>query len=149
MVFEHTHAPYLEAVPFKTISFFTILQLFIVGGIYGLTWAGLAGVLFPIPIMLLVPFRQFIMPRLFDPTHLDELDKITEEAVDALPHEEAIREAEEQGFAHYQPGDISDIDVDPVQVLESEISHGRIVHHTNHADIMARRRHFQDHNNNA
>ena len=40
----------------------------------------IVGVIFPVFIMALVPFRQFIMPRLFKREHLRELD--------AAPYEE-------------------------------------------------------------
>ena len=55
---EQGHAPYLEIVSFHTVAVFTVVQLAVVGAVYGLTWAGVAGILFPIPIMALVPFRQ-------------------------------------------------------------------------------------------
>ena len=34
--------------------------------------------------MLLVPFRQWVLPRLFSAAHLKELDKTEEEELDAL-----------------------------------------------------------------
>eukprot|EP00889_Picochlorum_renovo_P008124 jgi/Picre1/35154/NNA_002616.t1 len=98
MALEEQHVAFLETVPFKVIAAFTALQTVIVLGIYGITWAGVAGVLFPIPIMLLVPFRQYIMPKMFNAVYLEELDKLTEEEAGPLPHEEAIREAQEQGL---------------------------------------------------
>ena len=52
------HAPYLEFVPFRIVVAFTCMQLTAVGAIYGLTWAGVAGILFPLPIMALVPIRS-------------------------------------------------------------------------------------------
>jgi len=103
-----------------------------------LTWAGIAGVLFPIPIMLLVPFRQYVMPRLFDSVYLEELDRITEETTDPLPHEAAVREAEEQGLGHGPTLSLSS-DVDPGEVIDSEIAHYRVVHHTSHASVLERR----------
>jgi hypothetical protein len=130
-VFEKPHLAFLETVPFKVIVIFTIIQIVLVLGIYGLTWAGIAGVLFPIPIMLLVPFRQYILPRMFDLQYLEELDKTTEEETGPLPHREALREAEEQGFGTHD-------DSEPVEV-ESEMAHYRVVHHASRHDIDARR----------
>ena len=49
------------------------------------------GVAFPIPIMALVPLRQFVLPRLFDPKHLAELDRASYEELPALNHELAAR----------------------------------------------------------
>lgn len=138
MVLEKRHVPFLETVPFKVIVYFTLLQLAVVGGIYGLTWAGIAGVLFPIPIMLLVPFRQYIMPRLFNNAYLEELDRITEETTEPLPHEAAVREAEEQGLGHGPSSSLTN-DVDPGEVIDSEMAHYRVVHHTPHASVRERR----------
>lgn len=132
-VFEKPHLAFLETVPFNVVATFTILQVVIVLGIYGLTWAGIAGVLFPIPIMLLVPFRQYILPRIFHPGYLDELDKTAEEETGPLPHGEALREAEEQGFGPHE-------DSETLQSIESEMAHYRVVHHAPRRDIDARRR---------
>ena len=136
MAFEKKHVAFLETVPFKVIAGFTILQVLIVLGIYGLTWAGIAGVLFPIPIMLLVPFRQYIMPKIFNTTYLEELDKSTEEEAPALSHQEALEEAEMQGFGSHaiDEADVSGVDID------SEMAHYRIVHHATHEQLHARRR---------
>lgn len=130
MALEEQHVAFLETVPFKVIAAFTALQAFIVLGIYGITWAGVAGVLFPIPIMLLVPFRQYIMPKMFNTVYLEELDKLTEEEAGPLPHEEAIREAQEQGLG---------IEDEQEEDIESELAHFRVVHHASHRDIEARR----------
>jgi hypothetical protein len=136
MALEKEHVAFLEIVPFKVIAGFTILQDLIVLGIYGLTWAGIAGVLFPIPIMLLVPFRQYIMPKIFNATYLEELDKSTEEEAPALSHREALEEAEMQGFGSraIDEADVSGADID------SEMAHYRIVHHATHEQLHARRK---------
>lgn len=34
----------------------------------------MAGIAFPLPIMLLVPLRRYVLPRLFRPVHLEDLD---------------------------------------------------------------------------
>ena len=131
-VFERPHLAFLETVPFKVIATFTLLQDVIVLGIYGLTWAGIAGVLFPIPIMLLVPFRQYILPKIFDSHHLEELDKMSEEETGPLPHREAVREAEEQGFGPYD-------DSEPLESIDSEMVHYRVVHHVHHSSTLRQR----------
>ena len=49
-------------------------------------------ILFPIPIMLLVPLRQWAMPRFFRcRRHLQELDASAEEEAAPLTHEEALQ----------------------------------------------------------
>eukprot|EP00889_Picochlorum_renovo_P008908 jgi/Picre1/35938/NNA_003395.t1 len=144
MALEEQHVAFLETVPFKVIAAFTALQTVIVLGIYGITWAGVAGVLFPIPIMLLVPFRQYIMPKMFNAVYLEELDKLTEEEAGPLPHEEAIREAQEQGLGIEDGQEEEDI--------ESEMAHFRVVHHASHREIEARRssiRHRHSRNDNS
>lgn len=32
------------------------------------------GIIFPLPILLMVPLRRFLLPRFFDPVHLHALD---------------------------------------------------------------------------
>ena len=47
--------------------------------------------------MLLVPFRQWVLPRLFRAQHLRELDKTEEEELDALdPREAGVLDFEHQ-----------------------------------------------------
>ncbi|KAK9807489.1 hypothetical protein WJX72_000529 [[Myrmecia] bisecta] len=67
-------APYLEGVKFRVIVAFTLLQFAGLAGVYGITLAGIAGVVFPIPIMLLVPLRIYVLPRLFRRADLHALD---------------------------------------------------------------------------
>jgi boron transporter len=141
-ILEHTHAPYLETVRMPTIARFTLLQLAIVGGIYGLTWAGIAGVLFPIPIMALVPIRQYALPRMFSPAALSELDAIKEEAAPPLPHELALSEAAGQGLspAVSFPSSAQAI-VDEGEILDAEITarYNRVLHHPSHSELVRRR----------
>ncbi|KAG2432811.1 hypothetical protein HXX76_008545 [Chlamydomonas incerta] len=80
------HAPYLETVPFAVTAAFTGLQVALLAGVWALvTWAGVAGVAFPLPIMALVPLRAFVLPRLFRPEHLRELDAAEYEQVPPAP----------------------------------------------------------------
>ncbi|PNG99558.1 putative boron transporter 2, partial [Tetrabaena socialis] len=69
------HAPYLETVPYATTAAFTLLQILLLAGLWALvTWAGVAGIAFPLPIMALVPVRRYLLPRVFRREHLAELD---------------------------------------------------------------------------
>lgn len=44
-----------------------MLQVLLLAGVWALvTWAGVAGVAFPLPIMALVPLRAFVLPRCAD-----------------------------------------------------------------------------------
>lgn len=141
LILETTHAPYLETVPMRTIVWFTLLQLVAVGAIYGLTWAGVAGVLFPIPIMLLVPLRQYILPRIFGKQALEELDRMEVETVGALSHEAAVAEAEAQGLAPRNSGISGELmpSLNSQELLEEEMARFQVIHHRTHADIARRR----------
>ncbi|KAK7332641.1 hypothetical protein VNO80_29396 [Phaseolus coccineus] len=84
-VLEECHATYVETVPFKTIAGFTVFQTIYLLVCFGITWVPIAGLLFPLMIMLLVPVRQYILPRFFKRAHLQDLDAAEYEEVPALP----------------------------------------------------------------
>lgn len=73
-VLEEQHATFVETVPFKTITLFTLFQTTYLLVCFGTTWIPIAGVLFPLMIMLLVPVRQYFLPKLFKGAHLTDLD---------------------------------------------------------------------------
>ncbi|RRT83874.1 hypothetical protein B296_00004472 [Ensete ventricosum] len=73
-VLEDYHATFVETVPFKAITAFTLFQTAYLLVCFGITWIPIAGVLFPLMIMLLVPVRQYILPKLFKGAHLTDLD---------------------------------------------------------------------------
>lgn len=83
-VLEEHHAIFVETVPFKTIAMLTIFQTAYLLLCFGLTWVPIAGLLFPLLIMLLVPVRQYILPKFFKPAHLQDLDAAEYEEVPAL-----------------------------------------------------------------
>jgi amino acid permease len=63
-------------IPFPVVALFTLLQFSLLAGVWAfVTWAGIAGVAFPLLIVAIIPLRMFILPRLFGP-HLDQLDEI-------------------------------------------------------------------------
>ncbi|XP_039127859.1 probable boron transporter 2 [Dioscorea cayenensis subsp. rotundata] len=84
-VLEEYHATFVETVPFKTITAFTVFQTAYLLFCFGMTWIPLAGVLFPLMIMLLVPVRQYVLPKLFKGAHLTDLDAAEYEESPALP----------------------------------------------------------------
>ncbi|XVE57155.1 hypothetical protein DITRI_Ditri04bG0069200 [Diplodiscus trichospermus] len=73
-VLEEYHATFVETVPFKTIAIFTLFQTVYLLVCFGITWIPIAGVLFPLLIMLLVPVRQYLLPKFFKGPHLQDLD---------------------------------------------------------------------------
>ncbi|CAH2063104.1 unnamed protein product [Thlaspi arvense] len=93
-VLEDNHATFVETVPFKTIAMFTIFQTTYLLICFGLTWIPLAGVMFPLMIMFLVPVRQYILPRFFKSAHLQDLDAAEYEEAPALPFNLAVAESE-------------------------------------------------------
>eukprot|EP00803_Ostreobium_quekettii_P000286 evm.model.scf_766EXC.5 EVM.evm.TU.scf_766EXC.5 scf_766EXC:31132-40576(+) len=94
---EAAHAPYLETVPFNVIIQFTLFQLIFMLSVYAITWAGVAGVAFPLAIMALIPFRQYVMPKMFSAAHLHELDMAEYEEAPPVDHNEVLREMKKQG----------------------------------------------------
>ncbi|MCO5611583.1 hypothetical protein L7F22_065836 [Adiantum nelumboides] len=123
-VLEHAHASFVETVPFKTIAIFTILQLLYLLSCFGITWIPVAGVLFPLLIMLLVPIRQYVLSKFFKGQHLQELDAAEYEEAPALTYDIAMREADLQGMGKAQEQEDED------EVLSERItpSRGEIKH---------------------
>ncbi|XP_055818016.1 probable boron transporter 2 isoform X1 [Solanum dulcamara] len=84
-VLEDYHATFVETVPFKSIVAFTLFQTLYLFACFGITWVPIAGLLFPLLIMLLVPVRQYILPRFFKGAHLQDLDAADYEESPAVP----------------------------------------------------------------
>ena len=57
------HPVYLETVAFRNIARFTLVQLVYMFAVWGVTWAGAIGIAFPFLIVLLIPARQYVMPK--------------------------------------------------------------------------------------
>ncbi|EKX37691.1 hypothetical protein GUITHDRAFT_41323, partial [Guillardia theta CCMP2712] len=68
------HPSFLDKVPMKTIQKFTLMQLVFLLICYGITWAGIAGISFPLFIMIIVPARQKLFPKFFRDEDLQHLD---------------------------------------------------------------------------
>ncbi|XP_024970237.1 probable boron transporter 2 isoform X2 [Cynara cardunculus var. scolymus] len=85
-VLEDHHATFVETVPFKTVAAFTLFQTVYLLACFGITWIPIAGVLFPLLIMLLVPARQYLLPKFFKGVHLQDLDAAEYEEASATPY---------------------------------------------------------------
>uniref|UniRef100_A0A1J3DT45 Boron transporter 1 n=1 Tax=Noccaea caerulescens TaxID=107243 RepID=A0A1J3DT45_NOCCA len=107
-VLEDYHATFVETVPFKTIAMFTIFQTTYLLICFGLTWIPIAGVMFPLMIMFLIPVRQYILPRFFKGAHLQDLDAAEYEEAPALPFNLAAET--EIGSTTSYPGDSEILD---------------------------------------
>ncbi|XP_025886129.1 boron transporter 1 isoform X2 [Solanum lycopersicum] len=105
-VIEECHAVFIETVPYKTIAFFTIFQSIYLLICFGITWVPIAGVLFPLMIMLLVPVRQYLLPRFFKGAHLQELDAAEYE--EAPPLSSCSMARENEGSFGGDDGEIMD-----------------------------------------
>ncbi|CAM8972665.1 hypothetical protein QQ045_029854 [Rhodiola kirilowii] len=107
-VLEDYHATFVESVPFKRIAGFTLFQTAYLLMCFGLTWIPLAGVLFPLLIMLLVPVRQYLLPKFFKGAHLQELDAAEYEESPAIPFNLSYEGQDLQLKASQMSGEILD-----------------------------------------
>lgn len=107
-VLEEYHATFVETVPFNTITFFTLFQAVYLLLCFGITWIPIAGVLFPLMIMLLVPVRQYFLPKLFKGAHLTDLDAAEYEESPALPFNLVTDLDSEMRHSLAQSGEILD-----------------------------------------
>lgn len=84
-VLEGAHASYVESVPFKYIATFTLFQLVYFLVCFGVTWIPVAGILFPLPFFVLISVREHLLPKLFPPQYLQELDAAEYEEFVGVP----------------------------------------------------------------
>ncbi|GAA0151228.1 secondary carrier transporter [Lithospermum erythrorhizon] len=112
-VLEEHHATFIETVPFRTIVFFTLFQTAYLLACFGVTWIPIAGALFPLLIMLLVPVRQYFLPKFFKGAHLQDLD--------AAEYEEAPAVTYNMAFDQDRPPD----QVDSEEILDEIVTRSR------------------------
>ncbi|GLT71691.1 hypothetical protein SLA2020_436900 [Shorea laevis] len=84
-ILEGAHASFVETVPYKYIAIFTLFQLVYLLVCFGVTWIPIAGILFPLPFFVLISIRQYLLPKLFNPYHLRELDAAEYEEITGNP----------------------------------------------------------------
>ena len=139
---EGDHSLYLESCPFPTIVGFTLLQLGLLAGIWGVTvWAGIAGICFPLLIMALVPLRMYVFPFMFSKQVLQDLDSAEFETLDEIQPEDYALE----GLESYYPGAPSS-EANLNEVLEAETLGAKgfrgvqVKHHADRGEVKRRRR---------
>jgi hypothetical protein len=66
--------PYVTRTSTKRMHLFTLIQVILLGAVYGLTRVKQTGVFFPFFVAGLVPFRVFVLPLIFTSEELDVLD---------------------------------------------------------------------------
>eukprot|EP00210_Caulerpa_lentillifera_P006638 g6341.t1 len=128
---ESAHPAYLETVPGGITTKFTVLQIALLFVVWGITFAGFFGIFFPIAIMLLVPARQYLMPKIFNPVYLRELDMAEYEEAPAIDHEEAVKTTLPTGIPEEE---------ELREQLEQEIVGTNVKHHLTREEIIERRR---------
>lgn len=78
----------MESVPFKWIAAFTLFQFVYLLICFGITWIPVAGILFPLPFFVLISLREHVLPKVFHPLYLHELDAAGyEEIPGRIPHQ--------------------------------------------------------------
>lgn len=107
-VLEEYHATFVETVPFKAIAIFTLFQTVYLLGCFGITWIPLAGVLFPLLIMLLVPVRQYLLPKFFKAAHLQDLDAAEYEEAPAVPYNMSFEDQDQARTPRIDSGEVFD-----------------------------------------
>ncbi|KAG8498917.1 hypothetical protein CXB51_005292 [Gossypium anomalum] len=115
-VLEDSHATSVETVPFKTIATFTLFQTVYLLICFGITWIPIAGVLFPLLIMLLVPVRQYLLPKFFKGAHLQDLDAAEYEESPAIAYNMTFEDQERQATA---------TNIDGLEILDEIMTRSR------------------------
>eukprot|EP01018_Ginkgo_biloba_P022080 Gb_26320 [translate_table: standard] len=135
-VFEDVHASFIETVPYKTIVAFTMFQFLYLLACFGVTWIPIAGILFPVPFFLLIPIRQYVLPKLFEPHHLSELDAAEYEESEALHHRDRSLTLQELEAAGADRVESIKEDVDDAEILDeiTTRSRGELKHRPVHIE---------------
>ncbi|OMP00159.1 Bicarbonate transporter, eukaryotic [Corchorus olitorius] len=113
-VLEGVHASFVESVPYRYILMFTLFQFVYLLICFGVTWIPIAGILFPLPFFLLISIRQYILPKLFHPNYLRELDAAEYEEITGAPRLSLNRSFRENDTPHLG-------NEDEVEVLDAEL----------------------------
>jgi hypothetical protein len=97
---EHLEGQPYADVPYWTIVQFTLLQVFSLLAIWMLIlFGGIAGLGFPIPILLLLPLRSHVLPQLFGAENMAKLDFAEYEEPISAPSvtaEEEVKQPEKE-----------------------------------------------------
>ncbi|KAK3160501.1 hypothetical protein QOZ80_1BG0060300 [Eleusine coracana subsp. coracana] len=137
-VLEGPHASFVESVPPKIVSAFTIFQFVYLLICFGITWIPIEGILFPVPFFLMIPIRQYVLPKFFDPNHLRELDAAEYEEMEGVPHEHTLEEDLSDAASCRSRADAEILD-------ELTTNRGELKHRT--SSSLREERHLQVHSN--
>jgi hypothetical protein len=89
--------------------------------------------------MLLVPVRQYLLPRVIRPEYLAELDAQTDELVEALEHQRALEEAVLVGLEPPVPEDQPSSEEEEWELELHGSGHLRAVHRVSQETLRRRR----------
>ncbi|CAK9311208.1 unnamed protein product [Citrullus colocynthis] len=134
-VLENAHASFVELVPFKYITIFTLFQLLYLLLCYGVTWIPIAGVLFPLPFFFLITIRQHILPKVLRSRYLQELDAAEYEEIKGSPKTSLSFSFKGKDSTHIVEGG------DEVEMCDAEILD---VLTTNRGELKIRTRSFNE-----
>ena len=99
------------AVPPRRAAAFTAIQLIALAIIFGVTYTP-GDIIFPILIVLLVPLRLYILPRLFSPADLALLDEAVPRPLHAAGPAGSSRARGADGAAGLAPSTVTQLDLD-------------------------------------
>jgi hypothetical protein len=102
--------PYATRVRTRRMHLYTLIQAVLLGCVYGLTRVRQTGVLFPFFVAGLVPFRVFVLPKIFTEEELEVLD-----AHQDLPPDERTE-------AESKPTEPTELTADPSEERDSEVA---------------------------
>ncbi|KAK4374742.1 hypothetical protein RND71_005419 [Anisodus tanguticus] len=114
-VLEGVHASFVESVPFRYIAIFTVFQFVYLLLCFGVTWIPIAPILFPLPFFLLLSLRRHLLPKLFQPHHLLELDAAEYEEIAGVPQRLRSFSSKEKEAPH------NGTEEDEVDICDAEI----------------------------
>ncbi|CAN1287621.1 Boron transporter 4 [Linum perenne] len=123
-ILEGFHASFVESVPFKKIAIFTLMQFVYFLMCFGITWIPIAGILFPLPFFVLIVIRQHLLPKIFQPDHLQELDGAEYEEISGAPKRSMEMESGEGARNEHDPDDFFDAEIlDEMTTHRGELKH--------------------------
>ncbi|CAI9094491.1 OLC1v1030240C1 [Oldenlandia corymbosa var. corymbosa] len=128
-ILEGAHISFVESVPFRYIAAFTLFQFIYLLICFGITWIPIAGILFPLPFFLLIGIREHILPKLFPPHHLQELDAADYEEIAGHSSQRRNLSFRDTELCDPEMEDESGFDLSSAEILDEMTTHrGELKH---------------------
>ncbi|XP_022637947.1 probable boron transporter 7 [Vigna radiata var. radiata] len=125
-ILEGPHASFVESVPFKTIAMFTVFQCVYFLICYGVQLIPIGGILFPLPFFLLIPIREHLLPHIFEPIDLQELDAAEYEEILGVPNSVYMSCAQQCSYMFMKDPSLDDNNaeiLDQITTYRGELKH--------------------------